>query len=373
MAECYPTGCNSCTTPIEFPDSPLDGDRYCVDLGGIDNGQKCWVYDKCIPGWRAEGPNTSPAAVYRGVINIKTQGPGANIEAGHFYIQTETVTAPYYNPNVNPTSEWGSKVDAISTVLLNSRIAFNGQEWEVLPGPEVPYAGDALGDVPLVNGKPNPDDRQGGIVKNATLSQAKVGTDKCDTITPYTLKESLPDLVTNIINDVVDNKVGDGKLEITIDGTKQTFTANQATNEVVDVQIPSAGNGKITFTKNGTEVASFTVNQTADETIDLTSSVPGGTVFAMATFDSDGTVFRSSNVSSVVKRSTGKYEVTFTNAAPDEFYAISVQGGGTAPDGNGDVISGAGEITTTGCLVGTGVVQGGARDLTGLTSIIVVV
>ena len=43
MSECYPTGCTPCTSPIEFPEMPADGDRHCVPIGS--NGeQKCWVF-----------------------------------------------------------------------------------------------------------------------------------------------------------------------------------------------------------------------------------------------------------------------------------------------------------------------------------------
>ena len=53
---CYPTGCTPCTEPISFPDNPIDNQRYCIPIGS-DGSQKCWVFDKCIPGWRAEGPS----------------------------------------------------------------------------------------------------------------------------------------------------------------------------------------------------------------------------------------------------------------------------------------------------------------------------
>ena len=32
-ASCYPTGCTPCTSPIDFPDTPADGDRHCVPIG----------------------------------------------------------------------------------------------------------------------------------------------------------------------------------------------------------------------------------------------------------------------------------------------------------------------------------------------------
>ena len=258
MAECYPTGCTPCDSPIKFPESPLDGDRYCVDLKGIDNGQKCWVYDKCIPGWRAEGPNSSPAAVYRGGINIKTQKPGDNIEAGHFYIQTVSVTSPYQ-------TEWGTTVGSTSPVIQNSRIAFNGEQWEVIPGPEVPYASDALGNVPLdANGKPTPDNRQGGIVKTATLSQARAGTDKCDVITPFTLRGALSSFTPD---------VGEGDLFFD-------------TSNDIEFSYP---NGDDDFNAN-----KFT-DTTVTAVLTDTSVTPGEYINAQITVDQKGRILEASN------------------------------------------------------------------------------
>lgn len=257
MSECYPTGCNPCDSPIEFPKYPVDnfnnpdGDvdltqtpddqsleagktyrvtvasasqdylddnypglthtvpvetriqlgmgtdaqwyvasstRYCVDIGSMGE-KKCWVYDKCIPGWRAEGPSASPTR-YRGGVNVKTQAPGYEdtdlpIAAGDWYIQNATdingdpidVTSPYQQG-------WGLQLGA--KVENGARIAFNGSVWQQLPPPNVPYADEALDAVPTPN-----DTRMGGIVKLAAKDQALAGTNKCDAITPYTLQQKL--------------------------------------------------------------------------------------------------------------------------------------------------------------------------------------
>ena len=70
-------------------------------------------------------------------------------------------------------------------------IAYNGSVWQKLPPPNVPYADDALDELP------DPDTRMGGIVKLAAKDQAIAGTNKCDAITPYTLQAKLT-------NDLVD-------------------------------------------------------------------------------------------------------------------------------------------------------------------------
>lgn len=190
MSECYPTGCTPCTSPIEFPEMPVDGDRYCVPIGS--NGeQKCWVYDKCIPGWRAEGPATSPTR-YRGLINPCTTPPADDIEAGDWYIISADKADPCFQD-----PRWGLN---LGDFKQGDRIAYNGTTWESFPPPEVPYAEEARdGD------KPSPDDRIGGIVKNATVNQAIAGTDKCDSITPYTLNaviQPIKDVIDDLPDDV---------------------------------------------------------------------------------------------------------------------------------------------------------------------------
>ena len=88
MSSCYPTGCPPCVSPIDFPENPADGDKYCVVLD--DTGkQKCWVWDKCVPGWRAEGQTDSPVR-YRGGIDL-TQTRASQypeINAGDFFVVT---------------------------------------------------------------------------------------------------------------------------------------------------------------------------------------------------------------------------------------------------------------------------------------------
>lgn len=190
MSECYPTGCTPCTSPIEFPEMPADGDRHCVPIGS--NGeQKCWVYDKCIPGWRAEGPATSPTR-YRGLINPCGTPPADDIQAGDWYIiSADKADICIQDPR------WGLN---LGDFKQGDRIAYNGTTWESFPPPEVPYAEEARdGD------KPSPDDRVGGIVKNATVNQAIAGTDKCDSITPYTLNaviQPIKDVIDDLPDDV---------------------------------------------------------------------------------------------------------------------------------------------------------------------------
>jgi len=179
------------------------------------------------------------------LIDVSTQDPATDIQAGDWYIQSKDVSTV--------RSSWTGLAAPVANA---TRIIYSGTKWEDLAPPNVPYADDALGDVTLgSDGKPNPDNRQGGIVKNATLSQAKAGTDKCDTITPYTFVEALKDtdFQDDILNDIIDGRIGDG-----------TITINQ----------------------NGSLMGTFTVNQDTDTTIDLTdaslASVPVGAVLAFA-------------------------------------------------------------------------------------------
>ena len=77
MAECYPQGCPPCTEEISFPENPINGQRECFHIGKDPNtGEdilKCWVYDHCVPGWRAEGPATAPLQFKGGVDLTKTE------------------------------------------------------------------------------------------------------------------------------------------------------------------------------------------------------------------------------------------------------------------------------------------------------------
>ena len=187
-SSCYPTGCPPCTSPIDFPENPADGDKYCVVIN--DTGkQKCWVWDKCVPGWRAEGQTDSPVK-YRGGIDLTQTRASqySEITAGDFFVVT--VDADASTPSNYP--------GLAATVQAGERVVWSGSDWQLVL-PIVPYAEEALGDVSLdADGKPDPDTRVGGIVKNATLSQAEAGVDKCDTITPYTLQQILQPLKDEI-------------------------------------------------------------------------------------------------------------------------------------------------------------------------------
>ena len=77
---CYPTGCPPCAEEISFPENPLNGQRQCFFIGKDPNtGEdqfKCWVYDHCIPGWRAEGASVSPIN-FAGSVDL-TKSPADN-------------------------------------------------------------------------------------------------------------------------------------------------------------------------------------------------------------------------------------------------------------------------------------------------------
>lgn len=75
---------------------------------------------------------------------------------------------------------------------------------------------------------PSPDTRLGGIVKNASLQEARAGSNKSNTITPYTL--------TTYVNEVVDDRVGDGDLTIVVgDSDFSKFNANQFGDTTIDL------------------------------------------------------------------------------------------------------------------------------------------
>lgn len=204
--------------------------RYCVSIGS-EGENKCWVYDKCIPGWRAEGPSASPSR-YRGTVDIKTKAPGYEntsiaIAAGDYYIQTVDADA-------NFNAGWG--LDALGSIKKGDRIAYNGSNWQRVDPPNVPFAGDALDTVP------DPDTRTGGIVKLAAKDQALAGTNKCDAITPYTLQakitEDVPDFtptkpntVTAVIEaqgDAVGVCVNDKNLSLTCKSEAKTSKGGNA-------------------------------------------------------------------------------------------------------------------------------------------------
>ena len=61
--------------------------------------QKCWIYDKCVPGWRAEGPATSPTR-YRGAVDLCTQAAFTDALAGDWIIVAEDC--------IQPVASWNS-------------------------------------------------------------------------------------------------------------------------------------------------------------------------------------------------------------------------------------------------------------------------
>ena len=92
---------------------------------------------------------------------LKTQIPGKTEDSQQSklklvigYIQNADATGPY-------AVGWGTSIG--SSVEVGDRIAYNGSVWQQLPPPNVPYADDALDDVP------SPDTRLGGIVKLAAV------------------------------------------------------------------------------------------------------------------------------------------------------------------------------------------------------------
>jgi hypothetical protein len=222
MAECYPTGCTPCTDEIQFPENPVDGQEFCFSIGTDDAGepiQRCWVYDHCVPGWRAKG-ETAATVEFKGVVNVCTQNPPTDAESGDWWIVAEDCD------NQTQLDKWfGANHPA--RVLEGDRIAYSGTEWQVIPPAILAYASDALGDVPLdSNGKPDPDDRRGGIVKIASLSQAKACTDKCDVITPYTLCEVIDEKIPNFKTlDSVEVSAGVGSRSVCITNPVLTITA----------------------------------------------------------------------------------------------------------------------------------------------------
>jgi hypothetical protein len=94
MADCYPQGCPPCTEEIKFPENPTNGQRECFVIGKDPNTNedilKCWVYDHCVPGWRAEGPATAPLQFKGGVDLTKTPAENTidttKLEAGDYYV-----------------------------------------------------------------------------------------------------------------------------------------------------------------------------------------------------------------------------------------------------------------------------------------------
>jgi hypothetical protein len=145
MADCYPQGCPPCTEEISFPENPINGQRECFHIGKDPNtGEdilKCWVYDQCVPGWRAEGPATAPLQFKGGVDLTKTEAEN-NItvkEAGDYYIVNNgSADILDVNGNVIKTAqqflddEWA---DLQHPILEGAFILWSGSEWVEIPRP----------------------------------------------------------------------------------------------------------------------------------------------------------------------------------------------------------------------------------------------
>lgn len=139
MAECYPQGCPPCDGEIVFPESPINGQRYCINIGldpnTQENMQKCWVYDHCIPGWRAEGPTVSPIT-FKGGVDLTLDLAGNNInspEAGDYYIvEVGSAAVGALTAQQWLDSHW---VALQHEVPRGSFIMWSGTEWVEVPRP----------------------------------------------------------------------------------------------------------------------------------------------------------------------------------------------------------------------------------------------
>ena len=145
MAECYPQGCPPCTEEISFPENPINGQRECFHIGKDPNtGEdilKCWVYDQCVPGWRAEGPSAAPIN-FKGQLDLtKTEAEnGITVkEAGDYYIVNNgSDDVRDSNGNVIKTAqqylndEWFSLQHPI---LEGAFVLWSGTEWVEVPRP----------------------------------------------------------------------------------------------------------------------------------------------------------------------------------------------------------------------------------------------
>ena len=188
MAECYPQGCPPCTEEISFPENPINGQRECFLIGKDPNTNedilKCWVYDQCVPGWRAEGPATAPIN-FKGQVDLtKTEAEnGITVkEAGDYYIvAVGSATQQFLN------NEWANLQHEVNKGAF---ILWTGTEWVEIPRPCGEEADCAL-DV-----TPNPDNREAGVVVIASVEEVEARTDKCKAVTPYTLGEIVPEFST---------------------------------------------------------------------------------------------------------------------------------------------------------------------------------
>ena len=133
MAECYPQGCPPCTEEISFPENPVNGQRECFHIGKDPNTNedilKCWVYDQCVPGWRAEGPAVAPIS-FKGQVDLTKDEAGNSItakEAGDYYVvSVGSVTQDFLDSN------W---VDLQHPILEGAFILWSGTEWIEIPRP----------------------------------------------------------------------------------------------------------------------------------------------------------------------------------------------------------------------------------------------
>ena len=165
MAECYPQGCPPCTEEISFPENPINGQRECFFIGKDPNTNedilKCWVYDQCVPGWRAEGPATAPIN-FKGQVDLtKTEAEnGITVkEAGDYYIvAVGSDTQQFLN------NEWANLQHEVNKGAF---ILWTGTEWVEIPRPCGEEADCAL-DV-----TPNPDNREAGVVVIASVEEVE--------------------------------------------------------------------------------------------------------------------------------------------------------------------------------------------------------
>ena len=185
MAECYPQGCPPCTEEISFPENPINGQRECFHIGKDPNtGEdilKCWVYDQCVPGWRAEGPSAAPIN-FKGQLDLtKTEAEnGITVkEAGDYYIVAVASQTQQFL-----TDEWLSLQHEVS---VGAFVLWTGTEWVEIPRPCGEQADCAL------DMTPDPDVREAGTVIIASKEEVCAGVSKCNVVTPYTLKECMVD------------------------------------------------------------------------------------------------------------------------------------------------------------------------------------
>jgi hypothetical protein len=290
MDRCYPTGCTPCDGPIDFPENPSDGQRFCIPIGSEGN-TKCWVWDACVPAWRAEGPSESSTR-FRGSLDLTQseadngitrdtpedqwqgnppQPPVTDLAPGDWWILTADVAAADVNSDFDENL-------AGNDYSIGDRIFYDGDAYERLAPPVVPYAEAATEGLPLDanNDKvADPDPRTGGIVKLATVEQVQAGVNKCDPVTPYTLAEGIPDLL-GLLTDVntiyyVAAAIGDvPDADVKADGTTlgDTRTTAQRKAATYCANIRAAFdriNNRTSITGRNIIIRLYTSTNTADE------------------------------------------------------------------------------------------------------------